>query len=438
MAASPRTPASLARTLARLDEVEVVVEKLVAGGEGLARVEGVPLFIPLSAPGDRLRVRVVERHPDFGRARIVSILEPGPGRRAAPCPHFEACGGCDLQHLEDERQSVLRAQAALETLRRLARLETLPEALLVRGRAWGYRLRAQIRTEPAGSGVVVGYFARGSHTLVPIRVCPILVPELEAAVTGLPGVLGAEAPSRIDVAVGDDGRLSVAPPVEALARGSISRRIGPFTFEHDARVFFQAHAGLLGDLQRLTCGRARGDLAVDLYAGVGLLTLPLARRYRRVIAVESDRVASRFATRNARANGCVNVEVVSLSAESWARRMPSGIDRVVVDPPRTGLPPVLRRALIEARVPRLTYVSCHPATLARDLRDLGAAYAIASLALVDLFPQTGHIEAVVDLVLAGEPPVGTPGLPHRPPAPARRAAGATRGRAGRPRRDGGG
>jgi 23S rRNA (uracil1939-C5)-methyltransferase len=145
--------ADVARTLASIDEVEVTVEKLVAGGEGLARVDGVPLFIPLSAPGDRLRVRVVERHPDFGRARIVDVLAPGPGRREPPCPHFGPCGGCDLQHLDDERQSVLRAQAALETLRRLGRFDRLPEARLVRGRAWGSRLRAQVRTEPvAGSG----------------------------------------------------------------------------------------------------------------------------------------------------------------------------------------------------------------------------------------------------------------------------------------------
>ena len=145
------------------------------------------------------------------------------------------------------------------------------------------------------------------------------------------------------------------------------------------------------------CGRGRGELAVDLYAGVGLFTLPLATRYRKVIAVESDRVAARFAVRNARANGCDNVEVASLSVEAWVKSMPSGIDRVVVDPPRTGLPRSLRRALVEYRVPRVTYVSCHPATLARDMRDLGEGYSILRLTLLDLFPQTGHIETVVEL-----------------------------------------
>ncbi|HVR28857.1 MAG TPA: class I SAM-dependent RNA methyltransferase [Thermoanaerobaculia bacterium] len=412
MPVESRTPASVARTLARLDVVEVVVEKLVAGGEGLARVDGAPLFIPLAAPGDRLRARVVERHPDFGRARILEVLSPGPGRREPPCPHFASCGGCDLQHLDDELQTVWKARAALETLRRLGRLERLPEPRLVRARAWGYRMRAQVRTEPAGDGVLVGYFARGSHALVPIRVCPILEPELEAAVIGLRERLGAEsAPRRIDLASGDDGRITVAPPIEdplesdrhgpGVPRGPVTRRVGPWTYELDARVFFQAHAGLAGDLQREVCGRYDGSLAVDLYAGVGLFTLPLGRRYRRVIAVESDRLAARYAVRNARANGLANVEVLTRSAESFFGSAPPDIDRVVVDPPRTGLPQSLRRALLDARVPRLTYASCHPATLARDLRDLTAGYAVTSLALLDLFPQTGHLEMVAQLERTG-------------------------------------
>jgi 23S rRNA (uracil1939-C5)-methyltransferase len=390
--------AEIARILARLDEVEVVVEKLVAGGEGLARVGGVPLFVPLSAPGDRLRVRVVERHPDYGRAAAIELLAPGPGRREAPCPHFASCGGCDLQHLDDELQPMLKAQAALETLRRLGRIERLPEPVLVRGPAWGYRLRAQVRTEPVGSGVAVGYFARRSHTLVPIRVCPILEPELELAVTGLGRRLSPEsAPRRVDFASGDGGRITVAPPIDGLPRGAVKRRVGPWTYELDARVFFQAHARLLGDLQRVVVGRDVGALAVDLYAGVGLFTLPLARRYRRVIAVESDRNAARYAARNARSNDVANVEVASRSAESFFAAPPPGIDRVVVDPPRTGLPRPLRRALLDARVPRLTYASCHPATLARDLRELMASYRVAGLTLIDLFPQTGHLEMVVQL-----------------------------------------
>jgi 23S rRNA (uracil1939-C5)-methyltransferase len=265
-----------------------------------------------------------------------------------------------------------------------------------------------VRTEPVGDRVLVGYFERGSHTLVPIRVCPILLPELEATVIGLGEVLGVDAPRRLDLAIGDDSVVTAAPPIESLPGGTVKRRVGEWTFEHDARAFFQAHAGLIGDLQREVCGRARGELAVDLYAGVGLFALPLARRYARVIAVESDRVAARFAARNARANDCGNVEIAPVSAESWVRSMPKSIDRVVVDPPRTGLPRPLRRALSATRVKHLTYASCHPATLARDLRDLASEYSIVRLTLLDMFPQTGHIEMVVDLVPTARPSGAVP------------------------------
>ena len=147
-------------------------------------------------------------------------------------------------------------------------------------------------------------------------------------------------------------------------------------------------------------GDCEGELAVDLYAGVGLFSLPLARRYGRVVAVEVDRVAARYAKNNARRNKLSNVEVESVAADGWLRRddnRRTAPDRVVIDPPRAGLTTMVRRWLIERRVPRLTYVSCHAATLARDLRQLARHYEIERLALLDMFPQTGHMEVVVQL-----------------------------------------
>jgi 23S rRNA (uracil1939-C5)-methyltransferase len=134
--------------LAEVEEVEVTIEKLIAGGEGLGRFQGIPLFVPRSAPGDRLRVRIVERHTGYGRAEVVEVLSRGPGRREAPCPYFARCGGCDLQHLEDELQPRLKAQAARETIEHLAKLE-LPASELLTGEPWSYRLRTQLHVEPA-------------------------------------------------------------------------------------------------------------------------------------------------------------------------------------------------------------------------------------------------------------------------------------------------
>jgi len=399
----PPIPAPLPRAgqrLAELEEIELTIDRLVAGGEGLARFEGIPIFVPRSAPGDRVRARLVERRPDYGRAEIVELLAPGPGRRSAPCPYFARCGGCDLQHLEDERQTGLKAAAVLETLARLGGVARPARFEIVAGPAWGYRLRTQLQVESDTGGVRVGYHARGSHELVPIADCPVLVPELRAALAELPARLSATAPRRLDLVAGDDGAWTLAPPIDGLPHGEVSLRVGEFSYSYDARCFFQGHRGLVGALVERAVGPWSGEEAFDLFCGVGLFSLPLARRYRRVLGVEGDSVAVRFARNNARRNRLANLDFEARAVDGWVRRLPPGAARVVVDPPRTGLGAVARALLLERRPQRLTYVSCHPATLARDLADLTSRYALESLALLDLFPQTGHMEAVVQLVLA--------------------------------------
>lgn len=391
----------MALALAALDEVEVVVEKIVAGGDGLARHEGIPLFIARAAPGDRARVRVVERRPDYGRAEIVELLSPGPGRREAPCPYFADCGGCQLQHLEDALQVRYKAEALVETLSRVGNVSAPPSLEVAAAEAWGYRLRTQLHTGLDARGAPqVGYFARHSHTLVPVRACPILVPELEALLPELPDRLGGDAPARIDLLAGDDGALSAAPLAGDLPHGEVSLTVGDLTYRLDARCFFQAHRTLVSRLVTSAVGTWDGETAIDLYAGVGLFSLPLARHYRKVVAVEGDRVAARYARANAKRYRMAHVEVIPQAVESWVSALPAA-DRVIVDPPRGGLAAPVRRALL-ARLPdRISYVSCHAATLARDLRELLTQYHLESLTLFDLFPQSGHLESVAQLVRDG-------------------------------------
>ena len=398
---TPQTRVGL--RLAELDEIEVRIEKLVEGGDGLARFESIPIFVPRSAPGDRLRVRLSERRPSYARAEILEVLEPGRGRREPPCPHFGHCGGCDLQHLEDDVQLELKVRAARETLLRLGGIETPAKVVVVPGEPWGYRQRAQLHLEETERGLEVGYFARGSHDLVPVERCPILVPELEGVLPGLPRALGKVQHRRLDFAAGDGERWTVSPPVEGLPQGEVTTTIGDLVYTYDARCFFQTHRHLTPALIEHAAGpdtdggEGEGGTAYDLYAGVGLFSLALAQRFDRVIAVEGDRVASRYIRKNAKANRLSNLYVEPRSVEAWISRLPQRPARVVVDPPRLGLSYELRRAFTRSRPRRLTYVSCNMATLARDLKQMSSAFRIDSLTLLDMFPQTGHLEAVAQL-----------------------------------------
>lgn len=394
--AEPPAPSS---RLALVDEAEVTIEKLVVGGEGLARLEGVPIFVARAAPGDRLRVRLVERRPDYARATIVEVLQAGPGRRPDPYPELSRTGICDLQHLDDALQPHLKAAAVREALERLGRLELPPRIEVVAGPPWGYRLRTQLHSEvDAATGKVrVGYHARGSNELVAVTRCPLLVPELEGLLPELSERLTGSPHRRLDLAAGDGGAVTAAPLVPGLPHGEVSMTIRDLAFSYDARCFFQAHRQLLPYLVELAVGPWEGGEAYDLYAGVGLFSLPLARRYSRVVSVEADRVAARHARNNARRNRLPQVSVVGQVVESWIAALPERPDRVLVDPPRAGLTGKVRQALAARRARRLTYVSCDAATLARDLRMLAPVYRIESVQLLDLFPQTGHMEAVVQL-----------------------------------------
>ena len=383
--------------LAGVDELEVEVEKLIAGGDGLARWQGVPIFIPRSAPGDRLRVRLVERRTDYGRAEIVDILEPGPGRRTPPCPFFGSCGGCDLQHLEDGYQSELKALAVRETLARLGGLSLSIPTQLVRGAAWAYRQRAQLHTAGHDEDRRTGFRTRRGGDVVAVDACPVLVPELESRLPELIEALPEDAPRRLDVLVGDGEVLTTAPRSAQLPQREVRITVGDLQFELDARCFFQAHRELLPRLVDEAVGPWRGHQAFDLYAGVGLFSLPLAQRYDRVVAVEGDGVAGRFLKRNARRGRCDQLDFEHSAIDSWIGKLPQRADRVIVDPPRAGLSARTCEAIAKKLPARLTYVSCHAATLARDLKILTRAFEIEKIVMLDLFPQTGHMEVVVQM-----------------------------------------
>ena len=404
--------------LAGINRLELTIEKLVLGGDGLARWRGMPVFVPRAAPGDVVEARITERRPSYARAEIEEIKTPGPLRREAPCPFYERCGGCQLQHIEDSEQLGLKVAAAMETLRRLGGIDPAQLAACrfeepVSERTWGYRLRAQVHVganpeEPVG----VGFRRRRSHDLVLVDRCPVLAPALENELGGLSSLLGDRAaaskklPSRLSLATAGlelESPVVAAPPIDGLPGGELEIDLLGKRLSYDARCFFQAHGGLLESLLLSAVGPFEGEAAVELYAGVGFFSVGLADRYRSVTAVEAESVAARYARNNLRRNGLRHCRVERSAVESWIDRrrggpgLEPGLDRVLVDPPRAGLSRKVRSALLNAGPHRLTYVSCDPATLARDLGDLTRDFDLESIAFFDVFPQTAHLETVAQL-----------------------------------------
>ncbi len=383
-------------------EETVEITALAAGGEGVAReASGRVLFVRGAAPGDLVRARVVEPHKRFARAEIVELVRASPTRVAPKCPVHGECGGCGWQHVAYPAQLEAKRAMLREALARVAGL-TPPEPLEVvpSPEPYGTRTRARLLFREGR----VGYRRAGSHALVATDRCPILAPALEGALAGI----AAQPPrgeGELDLAVGDDGAVSVegarvggfaARPIELTTEGG-GIRVAP-------RGFFQAHATLRRALAAAVLAHAgRGARALELHAGAGFFTLGLAARFEEVIAVESEpRAVADLRANLARAQRA-NVRVIA----SRAARALAGADLArfapevaVLDPPRTGIGQSEAAALARLRARRIVYVSCDPATLARDLRALAASgYALAHCRGFDLFPQTPHLEALAMLEL---------------------------------------
>ncbi len=387
--------------------IEMRIEKLVYGGDGLGRVEGRAVFVPGTSPGDLVRARVVERKKSFLRAEVLDVLEPGPARRTPPCPLAGECGGCQFQHVDYGAQIAAKGEFVRDALARIGRIDFAGD-IPVHADAeheLSYRVRATAHVVKTRDRVLFGFFAPRSHRVVDVESCPLLVPELDAAWHRARS--SREKLHRVetlDLAVGDAG-AAADPPVAAVGGSDLETEVAGVRYRFAPGTFFQANRPLLGSLVRVaTDGDEEGGaLALDLFAGVGLFAIPLARRFGRVVAVESDGRAAAFARANADANGVANMRVVAEPVESWLAGRPVAegeVDLALLDPPRTGLGLEGARLLAGLAPRRIVYVSCDPSTLARDLRVLvDAGYGLRSVDAFDLFPQTFHVETVARLDL---------------------------------------
>ena len=402
--------------------LETTIERIVPGGYGLAHAEGRTLFVELAAPGDRVRARVERVRGALGYAAIVEVLEPSPERVAPPHPSFARCGGADFQHLAYDAQLTAKVEIVRDCLRRIAGIDPPGDLPITPSpRQWRYRSRAEWRHDPAGPAL--GYVEHGTHRVCDVAHDPMVVPELDAVLSDLrrrldAGVLPPEV-AEVRVAAGDDG-VSIAPPIEGSEPATVTHTVAGVRYASDAECFFQVNHGVLESLVaealRFVPAPAVGSahsgdrqgsdrLAIDLYCGVGLFTLPLARRFGRVIGVEAHDRSAGYALRNATDAALTNVRIEAMPVERWLARAYRSHGRaafVLLDPPRTGLPMPALHGLLRLRPRRITYVSCDPATLARDLRALvTGGYGLDGAAAFDMFPQTHHVEVVAHLVPTG-------------------------------------
>lgn len=383
--------------------LEVKIEKIVPGGFGLGFADGLTVFVALAAPDDFLKVRVREKKGKVVFAEIVEILRASPERRTPPCVYFGRCGGCDFQQLDYGAQ--LRAKVAIvrDCLQRIGKINYEKEIPIAAGPdELHYRARAQWHVDARKRKI--GYFRRHSHDVIDVETCPILAPPLQKTLSEFRENLNWEDfwSEKAEIETATDGtNVSVFSSEIIAPTDEIAFAAGGENYLFDARSFFQGNRFLVEDLVRLAIDGAEGANALDLFCGVGLFTLPLARRFEKVFGVEASAEAIEFARKNSENARLGNVEFFAEAVGEFLSEtdLPT-IDFVLLDPPRAGAESAAIDALLEKiRPARISYVSCDPATLARDLKRLTDSYDIESIAAVDLFPQTHHVETVVRLSL---------------------------------------
>jgi len=427
--------------------VQLTIEKLVYGGDGLARLppdehgRGKAVFIPFVLEGEQVEATLLEQRPGFARGRLEEVLQASPQRIEPGCPYFRRCGGCDYQHTNYEHQVEIKAAILKENVRRIAKLELTQNLQIHPSPPWNYRNRNRLKIQTSPE-LAIGYYRFNSHELLPVAECPISSPLINRAITSL-WQLGhsGDVPSEFReielFANADDTALlveahcdakpesgtterfahelhqvvpetagvayfgshkpdQVAKPVALAGAGELTYKTQTRPYRVSAGSFFQVNRHLTDELVNIVTAGRSGTLALDLYAGVGLFSSVLNREFKSVIAVESSPTSHA----DLLYNSPTNVKPVRATVEQYLSDVSDRVrpDLVVVDPPRSGLGDRVIVGLTKLHPLRITYVSCDPATLSRDLgRLLQFGYAIEQAHLVDLFPQSYHLESVFHL-----------------------------------------
>ena len=428
-----------------MDPFEVKVERMIPGGKGIAFLDKRAIFLPLVVPGDRVRVKEAVDRGNYLEVLKSELVEASPDRRQPPCRYFGRCGGCDFQQMTDRRQLDSKEEILSDALWHVGKIRGADSRIgRIPSPPSGYRNRLQLKILFQNGRVSWGFFERASHRVIEIDRCCIamdslwsILPELKAFLERSPLTLASL--TEVDIFQGD-GReilidLKVKPDatglpllqrdllaspfhwgrrtvslylsrsrkrtLRLLGPGYVHKTVGAWKYRISRGSFFQVNDFMLESLRERVTRGVGGARALDLYCGVGFFTLPLATKFDHVLAVDQNPSAILDCRKNVRGNGFRNCRVFHRELDVFLRvqrRELEGIDLVLLDPPRSGVPRQTVRKVAELKAPHVVYVSCDPSTLARDLAIfLGLGYGVESLEVVDLFPQSHHLETVARL-----------------------------------------
>ena len=423
--------------LSMMRKVRVRIESVAYKGFGVARIDGKVAFVPYTMTGDEAWIEITEEKKRYSLARLIQIIEPSPRRVDPPCPYFGTCGGCQWQHIDDSIQVEQKKEILGETLKRLGGMNEIPPVGVIPSpKPYDYRIRVQLKVK----GKAIGYYQERSHRIVDIERCPISHPLVNRVIQELrknldallrmeeveinvspeegSGVLlfhphfydqGLEyfieeflrsQPILRGIAITqkDGFRLFGDPTLNFTIPSNQEREIRELKLRISPGSFFQVNPEQNQRLIQTVLQFSKvdqEDRVIDLYAGAGNLTLSLAMEAREVLGIEDNRMAFEDAQFNAERNGVENCHFIQGRVEDvfldWKKETP---DLIVLDPPRTGCKTVLDQ-VVKLKPKKIVYVSCEPTTFARDLGLFSErGYSLQRLSLIDMFPQTYHMETV--------------------------------------------
>ena len=345
--------------------IELQIDDVAFGGNGVGRSEGKAVFVPFTIDGEQVSARIVREKKNFAEAELANVVHSSPHRVTPACPYFGRCGGCSYQHIDYQHQLTLKHRQVAETLRRIGGFTDPPmQPMIPSPEQYGYRNRVTVHAEHG----VIGYYRRDAHRLIDVKHCPIAAPEVNRAL----GELRARRPRN--------------------GHYTLRAHFGP-------RVFEQTNDGVAEALAHLvqTVLPADHRLLIDAFCGSGFFAKRLVNKFERIIGIEWDRHAIAAAKESAGPsesyiNGDVEFELSRVLADADLEHT-----SVIIDPPSTGISPPARAGLLESPPQTLVYVSCNPGTMARDLKDLRSQFTVLSVTPLDMFPQTAEIECVTHL-----------------------------------------